>query len=358
MATMTDPGFDLQRTIWAQMRLVPGQYGEPGEIYRFASTVLERLRATPGVEAATYTSVVPLTDQSNNTGRVATDTDRQPVTLRYQVFVVTEDFFRTMDIPIRAGREFRAADRRGGPRLVIINEAFAKQVFGSLQPLGHTVDFGGEKITVIGVAANSKYVSLGEDETPAIYEPFVEQQAARANLSFLIRSTVPPSALTRTITREMLAIDADAAVEVKPMNQAMGFAMLPSRVGAGLLGAIGALGLALAAIGLFGVLSYSVSRRVQEIGLRMALGAGTADIVRLVIREGAWIVGCGLTAGLALAVFITKPLSMFLVAGLSPTDPSTYAAVAGVLILVGCVACVKPAMRALKSDPAVALRVE
>jgi ABC-type antimicrobial peptide transport system permease subunit len=178
------------------------------------------------------------------------------------------------------------------------------------------------------------------------------------NLSFLIRSSVPPSTLTRAMSKELLLVEPDAAVEVKTMNQAMGFALLPSRAGAGILGAIGALGLTLASIGLFGVLSYSVSRRVSEIGLRMALGAQSRDILRLVIGEGAWIVGSGLVIGIFASVFITKPLTMFLVAGLTPSDPPTYIAVASLLIAVAAVACIKPAIRALKADPAVALRFE
>jgi ABC-type antimicrobial peptide transport system permease subunit len=139
------------------------------------------------------------------------------------------------------------------------------------------------------------------------------------------------------------------------MNQAMGFALLPSRAGGGLLGVIGALGLTLASIGLYGVLAYSVSRRFREIGLRVALGAQRSDVLRLVLGEGAWILGVGVTIGILVSLR-PEPLAMFLVAGLSPSDPLTYLFVGAVMLTVGCAASLRPALRALKADPAVTLR--
>lgn len=174
----------------------------------------------------------------------------------------------------------------------------------------------------------------------------------------MIRSRVPPAGLSQTFNNALLALDSSAAVEVKRMNQAMGFAMLPSRAGAGLLGVIGALGLTLASIGLYGVQAYSVSRRIGEISLRVALGAQRGDVLRLVLGEGAGILGLGAGIGMLVAILVTKPLAMFLVSGLAPSDALTYIAVAGVLALVGCAASLKPALRALRADPATALRYE
>jgi ABC-type antimicrobial peptide transport system permease subunit len=199
---------------------------------------------------------------------------------------------------------------------------------------------------------------LGEEDRAAIYEPYLQREGNRTNLSFLIRTHARPSDFSRAIGQTLSGVDPNAAVEVKPMNQAMGMALLPSRAGAGLLGVIGVLGLTLAAIGLFGVLSYSVSRRSREIGLRMALGARPADILGMVAGEGAWIVGSGLAVGMFASMFVTKPLALFLVSGLEPSDPVTYFVVAGVLLLVACVASLKPAVRALRADPSVALRLE
>ena len=178
------------------------------------------------------------------------------------------------------------------------------------------------------------------------------------SLHFLIRSRVPPASMLQPVNKTLLAVEPNAAVEVKTMEQAMAFPLLPSRAGAGLLGTIGVLGLTLASIGLYGVLAYSVSRRIREIGLRVALGAQRGDVLRLVLGEGAWMLGYGSGIGIVISVFVTKPLAMFLAAGLSPSDPLTYVFVGAVMIAVGCAASLRPALRALKADPAVALRYE
>jgi ABC-type antimicrobial peptide transport system permease subunit len=142
------------------------------------------------------------------------------------------------------------------------------------------------------------------------------------------------------------------------MNRALGLALLPSRAGAGLLGSIGLLGLMLASLGLYGVLVYSVSRRTREIGLRVAVGARPADILRMILAEGAWLLGVAMVIGTGTALFVTKPLAMFLVPGLEPTDPLTYAAVIAVLAVVGVIASLLPTLRALRVDPMIALRYE
>lgn len=358
-STAMNPGFDLQRTTWAHMRLVPDRYPTAQQTFATVDRVLERVRALPGVEAAAYTNVVPLNDSSNNTGPITSDARKEPVVLRVQTFLISEDFFKTMGIALLAGRDFTENDRRGGAETAIINQALAKAMYGAAPAVGRTLRFGDSSpLLVVGVVADSKYVTLGEEEVAAIYEPQLDQHGNRANLSFLVRASASPSALTQTLNHELLALEPTSAVEIKPMNQALGFALLPSRAGAGLLGVIGVLGLSLAAIGLFGVLSYSVSRRAREIGLRMALGASPKSILRLVLGEGATIIGAGLAVGMIASLFVTRPLAMFLVAGLNPFDPLTYMIVALVMIIVGCFASIKPAIRALRSDPAVALRLE
>jgi len=173
-----------------------------------------------------------------------------------------------------------------------------------------------------------------------------------------VKATGSPESLLKPLNAELLRLDPASSVEAKPMSRALAFAMLPSQAGAILLGTIGLLGLALASVGLYGVLTYSIGRRTREIGLRVALGAQRRDVLRLVTNEGAWILGSGLGIGVFLAVFVTRPLARFLVPGLESTDPLTYFAVAAVLIAVGFAASLTPALRALRVDPITALRYE
>jgi ABC-type antimicrobial peptide transport system permease subunit len=248
-------------------------------------------------------------------------------------------------------------DRKGSPRVVVLNETFARRIFGAVDPSGQTIDLHNETLTVGGVAKNGKYMTLGESDKAALYEPYL-QGPQNANLHVLIRTGTSPEALIRPINSKLTSLDESASVEVKPMNRALSLALLPSRAGAGLLGSIGLLGLMLASLGLYGVLVYSVSRRTREIGLRVAVGARPADILRMILAEGAWLLGVAMVIGTGTALFVTKPLAMFLVPGLEPTDPLTYAAVIAVLAVVGVIASLLPTLRALRVDPMIALRYE
>jgi ABC-type antimicrobial peptide transport system permease subunit len=177
------------------------------------------------------------------------------------------------------------------------------------------------------------------------------------NLHFLIR-TAAPEALVMPVNRALAALDPTAALDTKPMSRALGLAMLPSRVGAILLGSTGLLGLALASIGLYGTLLYAVSRRIREIGLRVALGATQAAILRLVIRQSVTLLALGLGLGIALAVYAVRPLAMFLIPAVKPTDAANFIVTAVVLTAVALVATIAPALRALRVDTMVALRHE
>jgi len=266
-----------------------------------------------------------------------------------------------MGIPILAGREFVASDRKGSPEVAILNENLGRRLFGDRNPVGHTVRYPAphmsDPITVVGVAANSKHFTLGEEKPLAMYSPY--SQGAGGNLAphLLVRSS-RPEGLVREIARRLGALDPSAAIEVKPMRKALGFALLPSRIGAALLGSAALLGLALASIGLYGVLAYSVTRRTPEIGLRMALGADGLAVMSMVLRESGALVGLGVAVGLGIAAVATRPLAMFLVSELSPTDPPTFLGVIGVLSAVAAAATLAPALRAIRVDPMTALRSE
>lgn len=361
-AATLDPGFDLRQTAWAQMRLVPQAYPEAARARAFVASTLDQLRGLPGITSATIAAFVPLNDHfATRTRTVYSDATPNGHRLEHSWNAVGPDYLRTMGIPLITGREFNPLDREGSQRVMIVNEAFARQVFGEANPLGRTLRFGRddqEEKTIVGVARNSKYSTIGEQDRPAVYEAFLQVGAARGNLNFLVRTSGPPPEMLKPLSAALLSADPAASIDAKPMQGATAFALLPSRMGAGLLGTAGVLGLALASVGLYGVLAYSISRRTREIGLRMALGAQRGQVLRLVLREGAWILGLGLAAGGVISVLITRPLVRFLVPGLQPTDPASYLLVALVLLAVGFAAGLRPAARALRIDPLRALRYE
>jgi len=259
------------------------------------------------------------------------------------------DYFRTMDIAIVQGRDFTAADRRSAPAVAIINGNAAHRLFGEVSPMGHTVQWSGhEPVRIVGVARNSKYFTLGENGALAWYAPYEQMHGVYPKLHFLVRSYGRPEPLVESIDAVMDRLDPTAAIETKPMSDALVFALLPSRFGAAVLSCVGLLGLALASIGLYGALLYSVSRRVHEIGVRIALGATPSGVLVLVIRQSAALAATGLAIGLTLGIFAVRPLALFLTPEVSPTDPGSFVSVEVTLFSVALVATVSPAFRALR----------
>jgi predicted permease len=361
-ATSMDPGFDVQHTIWAYMRLVPDEYKDSHQARQvnLVRSTLEQLRAIPGVESAAITRRVPLNDNCVIGTGIRTDASAREIHVEYQCNNVGPDYFRTIGIPILRGREFTSDDGKGSATEVIVSESFARAVFGDIDPLGHTImlDLSNEKTRrVVGVAKDSKYFTLSEKQRHALYEPYFAG-AEPVNLHFLIRTAGAPAGYVKTITRLLAGLDSTAAIETKPMSRALGLALLPSQAGAAILGAMGILGLMLAAIGLYGALLYSVSRRSREIGLRVALGATPADVLRLIGRYSLILVGSGVLAGLALSFMAVQPLALFLVPGISALDSTAFIAMIGVLGAVALLAMLTPCIRALRVDPMTALRYE
>ena len=356
-----NPGFDAGHAVWAEMRVVPEKYTTVEQTRRMIHRALDEVRALPGIEAASIAQAVPFNANSVWGPEIRTDLSDQPIPVRFNHNSVGPDYFKAMGIPILEGRDFLPADRQGAPAVVVINENLSRHLFGDRNPVGHTFRYNGPRpsapVTVVGVAKNSKYTTLGEEDAKALYAPYFQEEEVLVNLHFLVRTRWPRD-VVKEIAQTLGRLDSSAAVEVKPMRDSMGFAFLPSRVGAALLGSMGLLGLALASIGLFGVMSYSVARRTREIGLRVALGADRGAVLRMVARESFALLAIGLAIGLGIAAFATKPLAMFLVPELSTTDPTTFLTVVAVLAAVACVATLGPALRALRVDPMTALRYE
>ena len=357
-AARLDPGFDVRQTIWAQVRLVPENYPNAEKIRSTVRATVDRIRAVPGVDNASIVTFVPLNDHFASRTLIFSSDEMQPTRIEHSWNAIGPGYFKTMGIQILAGREFDEQDRSGGASVVILNEAFARRMFGNAAAVGRRIRLDAAELTVVGVARNSKYSTLAERERAAMYQPYLQAGRARATLQFMVKAKGAPESLLTPLNAAFLELDPSSAVELKPMSNAMGFALLPSRMGALILGTVGSLGLLLASVGLYGVLAYSISRRTREIGLRVALGAERHQVLRLVLGEAARIIFVGLFVGTFAAIFVTRPLARFLVPGLSASDPATYVTVALVLSVVGCLASATPVLRALRIDPMAALRHE
>jgi putative ABC transport system permease protein len=359
----TSPGFDVDRTLVAQIGFAQRQSATDN--LSLLERTIQRLSAIPGVQSAAASNAIPLTTASgSHNGRGAIlGAGVQEQHIEYVENRVGPGYFSSMGIRVVQGREFASSDRTGAPAVVIVNEEFARQYFPGESPVGSRIRMPGEKegdldAEVVGVASNIKHLTLGEEQRAAIYFP-LEQRSGALSLAFVIlRTSADPASLIKPVRQAIGELDRSVAVEVEPMSASLEFALLPSRIGAVMLGSLGALGLILAAFGLYAIVAYNVSRRIKEIAIRGALGATRARILRLVVRDVAAVVGIGVVIGLGVAAIATKPLAVFLVAGLRATDPLSFAATALVFGLVSVVAGWLPARGATRVSPSIAMRAE
>jgi len=351
------PGFDVMHTLRAEINL-PAVYKTPEQIAGYANRALPVLQALPGIDSAAAARIVPFTD-ATRFGSDITFADGHTVNASFSWNAVTADYFRVMAIPVRQGRAFEAADGRG-EKVTVVNREFVRRYLGNRSPVGLTFLWGGDSkvlYRIVGVVEGTKTMTVGEDDQPQLYEPLAQITNDRRRMQFVLRSATPALQLG-AVRQALRRVDPDAAAEVSTLYSSIGLAFLPSQVGAVLLGSIGVLGLTLAAVGLYGMMAYSVARRIQEIGVRLALGATERDIARMVLTESVRLVGLGSLIGLAAAVLVMRPLAMFLVAGLSPADPASLVAVVVVLSIAGALASWGPVRRASSVDPIAALRYE
>jgi predicted permease len=367
LAQTSSPGFDVTRTIVAQLGLVESRYTPETRIDLLQQAV-ERLDALPGVERAAFAVGMPLSVRNGRTSGARLTIAGEPATLGFQAWwaenYVSPGYFDAIGIARRQGRDFTAADTAGTPPLAIVNETFVRRYLSGRTPVGLHVMLPGPKPGVgvdheiVGVVADSRYRIIGESQMAAIYIPYRQRPGDGRVVHLLVRVSGDPAASLRPVASVLAGLDRSAAVDVQTVSQSLAFAFLPSRVGAALLGGLGAIGLTLATGGLFAMVSYSVTRRTREIGVRMALGAPAGAVVRLVVADAVVLVATGLAIGLALAALVTRPLAMFLVDGLSPHDPLTFAGAALLFACVSTAATLPPVRRAIGIGPLVALRSE
>jgi hypothetical protein len=324
-----------------------------------------RLEALPGVVRAAAAQGIPLTLRSGRTTgfdiRVSSETQTFPA--RYEDNRVGPGYFTALSIPVTRGREFTSADVEGTTPILVVNEEFVRRYLTGREPVGLTLMLPGPPGqlipgTIVGVVANSRHRTLGEQQQAAIYAPWLQSGNWGRLAQLVIRTESDPQSMKAALERTLTSLDASIAVDVQTMRSALAFAFLPSQVGAGLLGTLGLLAVVLAGGGLFAMVSYAVTRRTTEIGIRIALGAERRAIARLVVRESAILVMVGAALGLGAATLVTGSLQSFLVSDLSATDPVSFAATAVLFLAVGLAACVAPLRRAMRVEPAIALRAE
>jgi len=360
-ATHADPGFDVSHTIVAQLSFVEGRYS-PASRAALLESAVEQLRSSGETADAAYTQDVPLTLRSGMTTgtelRVAEGGDF--FRALYEVNRVGPRYFSTMGIALDEGREFQKTDGPGTPTVAIINREFARRYIPGINPIGRHLMLPGAEdkpypAEIVGIVADSRHRTIGEDQKAAVYEPFLQRGNRDRFVQMVVRVTGDPAIAVKSVASTLTGLDNAAAVDVRTMRSALSFAFLPSQVGAVLLGTLGGIGLLLAMVGLFAIISYSVSRRTAEIGIRVALGASRQAVLRLLLTDVGVLAGTGIALGLLVSTLVTRPLGMFLVVGLSPHDPMAFAVTTALFCLVTIVATWQPARRALGVNPARAL---
>ena len=359
-ASSIRPGFDLVHTLRAEVNLPPASYRGSAEVRAYVARALPALAALPGVDSVAAARIVPFTDATRFSSPLTFPGSDEKVQASFNWNAVTPGYFHVLDIPVLQGRDVADTDR-AGERVVVVNRAFVEHYLGGRVPVGSVFLWGRdgrEPFRIVGVVANTKNMTVGEDDRPQLYQPFSQIENDRRRLQFVLRSAAPPGLLVRPVGRTLRQLEPAAGTEVATLYSSIGLAFLPSQVGAALMGTVGLLGIVLAAVGLYGMTAYSVARRVNEIGLRIALGATRRDIAWLILGEALGVVAIGGAIGLGLAAVLMRPLSLFLVRAVTPGDPLTFVAVTVLLAATAVLAAWGPARRAARVEPMTALRCE
>jgi len=353
----TSPGFSTRNVLDTGVNLTAAGYDAP-RAQAFQDELLRRVKALPGVESAAFGRMTPLSYGSFSSTKIAVDgyqppPEEQPI-VEYNE--VGPTYFTTMGIPLVSGREFVRTDDEKTALVAVVNETMAARYWRGKNPIGERVQVKGRWMQVVGVAKDSKYQSVRETSKPFFYVPLRQNFSRGAGL--YIRTPLSPEAMTKALTREVHALDGNLALfEVITLQEQLDRSTSPQMVAVTLVGVLGGLALLLAVIGLYGVMSYAVSQSTRELGLRMALGAGASNLLRLVLSRGLALTGGGVLLGAAVALGLTRLLGNLLYK-VSPRDPLAFGSAFAVMTLASVAACFLPAWRATRTDPARALRSE
>lgn len=361
----TNPGFNSANVMTMYVKLPETRYREIPKQTAFRRELLTRLSVLPGVQAA-MVSDIPL--GGNYVGHRFVIDGRPLVAVGgepyAQTLSVMGDYFRVMQIPVRAGRDFTTLDREGQPLVAIVNEEMAREFFPHENPIGMRIRWAGETgppqwMTIIAVVGDLKHSGLNQPTDPAVYTPFSQSDERwRRFMTLVIKARDAFPGLVEEVKKQIWSLDSQLPVsDVLPMDELLGMSLAQQRFNMLLLGLFAALALILAAVGIYGTMAYAVNQRTHEIGIRTALGAQRRDVLRLVMRDGTKIALFGIASGIAGALALTRLMASLLFE-VKPTDPTTFADVAILLALVALAACYIPARRAMRVDPMVALRYE
>jgi macrolide transport system ATP-binding/permease protein len=351
------PGFSTTQVLDTWIPLVTAGYDAP-RAKIFQDELIQRVRALPGVEASAYARIVPLGYQSYSSTPIAVDGyESQPneqLTAEYNE--VSPDYFATLGIPLISGREFTRADDESAPHVAIVNQTMVAQYWLGQNPIGQRLQVKGNWAQVVGVAADSKYSSISEPAKPFFYVPLRQYFAIEPDIH--IRTMQPLQTVQSALLHEVRALDPNLALsEMTTLEEQVNRATSHELVAVTLVALFGGLALLLATIGLYGVMSYTVSQSTRELGLRMALGADTSNVLRLMLSRGLQLTTTGIMIGIAVAVPLTRLLGNLLYR-VRPRDPLAFAVAIVVMTVASAVACFLPAWRATRTDPIRALRAE
>jgi putative ABC transport system permease protein len=361
-----DPGFKLAQVMTLGVAILRAKYPEDQHVAQVYSQILERAANTPGVLSAGAISDLPLMGSNTSDsfiieGRPPIPKEAEPST---EYHVVTPRYFESMGIPLLSGRDVADTDTRQSPNVVVINDAFARRHFAGENPLGHRLRLQGQErdpLLIVGVAGNVRQLGLDQQPPPEVFVPFLQDPLSttyQRSMTIVARTKSDPGAMAGSLRAAVTSVDKALPVyALKPMNEYLRDSLARRRFNLILLSVFSGVALALAAVGIYGVISYGVTQRTHEMGIRMALGAKPRDVLTLVVRQAMLLALGGVGIGLIASLALTR-LMKSLLFSVSVTDPMTFVAIALLMTLIALLACLIPARRATKVDPLVALRYE
>jgi putative ABC transport system permease protein len=356
--TDVNPGFNPENLLTMSVGLPFVNYQDPAKQVAFFDLALQRIRSLPGVVAAGACTSLPPNYVQQGTGVTVEgrpdDPSQQPPSALFMP--ATPGFLEALGVPIIGGRTISDRDVAQSPRVVVINQTLARQFFSNQRSLGQRLKFEGETWEIVGLVGDAKYEGLGSEIGPQVYVPYAQRPFP--GMRVVVRTTTDPMGLVSAVRTQIQSVDSEEGpTRMATMNQLLSESVAQPRFNSFLIALFAVVAFVLAAVGIYGVISYDVSQRTSEIGIRLALGAQVNDIMRLILRQGALLTVAGLALGLVGALALTRFLNVLLFE-VTPTDAATYAMVSVLIVFVSILACLIPSRRATRVDPLTALRHE